>query len=56
MVGRLYSLFRTAAGWRRRLVHFVEVWTETAVICWELCENEVGPEGKGQSVEDGGYE
>ena len=29
---------------------------ETAVICYKLCENEVGPEGKGESVEDGGYE
>jgi len=29
---------------------------ETAVICQELCENEFGPEGKGESVKDGGCE
>jgi len=33
MVGRLYSLFRTASGWRGHLVHFVEVWPEIGVIC-----------------------
>ena len=26
------------------------------MICWELSEKEVGPERKGKSVEDGGYE
>jgi len=29
---------------------------EAAVICYELCEKEVGPERKEKSVEDGGYE
>ena len=29
---------------------------ETAMICYKLCENEVGAEVKGESVEDGGYE
>jgi len=29
---------------------------ETTVVCQEVCENEAGPEGKGESVEDGGYE
>ena len=29
---------------------------ETVVICSELRKNVVGPEGKGESVEDGGYE
>ena len=29
---------------------------EAAVICKDLSEKEVGPERKGKSVEDGGYE
>jgi hypothetical protein len=29
----LYSLFRAFANWWGRLVHFVEVWMETAMIC-----------------------
>jgi hypothetical protein len=33
MVGRKYSLFRTAAGWRGRLVHFVDpVWIEPEIL------------------------
>ena len=27
---------------------------KAAVVCWELCEEVIWPEGKGQSVEDGG--
>jgi hypothetical protein len=34
----------------------MEIWTEAAVISQELSEKEDGPEGKGKSVEDGGYE
>jgi hypothetical protein len=34
----------------------MEVCTEAAMICKELSGKEVGPERKGNSVEDGGYE
>jgi hypothetical protein len=33
VAGRLYTLFRAFTNWWGRLVHFVEVWTETDVIC-----------------------